>query len=123
MNATKSPADRPAYSEPNPTPTLYGFPLAAWRIPLAKQPSPLSARIYAEAYEVLTDPDGPTARLWAAEIEEDGYRALTGNLTLPQVVSLVSELPQRTIVRITGSAPSDAMRQEVVRALYAPPED
>lgn len=118
---TKTPADRPTYSDPSPR--LYGFPLAAWRIPLAKMPSPLSARIYGEAYEVLTDPDGPTARLWAAEIEEDGYRVLAGDLTLPQVVSLVSELPQRTIVRLTGRAPSDATRQEVVRALYAPPED
>lgn len=116
-----NPADRPTYSDPNPR--LYGFPLAAWRIPLAEQPSPLSARIYAEAYEVLTDPDGRTARLWAAEIEEEGYRALTGNLTLPQVVSLVSELPQRTIVRLTGRAPADATRQEVVRMLYTEPED
>lgn len=116
-----TPADRPACSDPSPR--LYGFPLAARRIPLAKTPSPLSARIYGEAYEVLTDPDGRTADLWAAEIEDEGYRALTASLTLPQVVSLVSELPQRTIVRITGRAPSDATRQEVVRALYAPPED
>lgn len=116
-----NPADRPTYSDPNPT--MYGFPLAAWRIPLAKQPSPLSARIYSEAYEVLTDPDGPTARLWAAEIEDEGYRALTRDLTLPQVVSLVSELPPRALVRITGVAPSDKARREVVRALYTEPED
>lgn len=116
-----NPADRPTYSDPNPT--MYGFPLSAWRIPLASQPSPLAARIYAEAYEVLTEPASKTARLWAAEIEEDGYRALTQNLTLPQVVSLVSELPPRVIVRITGRAPSDEARQEVVRGLYAPAED
>lgn len=108
-----NPADRPTYSDPNPR--LYGFPLSVWRIPIAKMPSPLSARIYGEAYEVLTDPDGRTA----AEIEEDGYRALT----LPQVVSLVSELPQRTIVRLTGRAPGDKARQEVVRMLYTEPED
>lgn len=114
-------ADRPAYSDPGPR--LYGFPLAAWRIPLAEQPSPLAARLYGEAYEVLTDPDGPTARLWAAEIEDEGYRALTQNLTLPQVVSLVAELPPRVIVRITGRAPADAAVREIVRMLYAPPED
>lgn len=107
----------------DPAPMLYGFPVAHWRVPLAKMPSPLSARVYAEACEVLTDPASETARLWAAEIEEDGYRALTANLTLPQVVSLVSELPARAIVRITGRAPSDATRQELVRALYAPAED
>ena len=116
-----NPADRPTYSDPNPM--LYGFPLAAWRIPLAKQPSPLAARIYSEAYEVLTDPASKTAALWAAEIEEDGYRALTANLTLPQVVSLVSELPARAIVRLTGRAPADATRQEIVRMLYTEPED
>lgn len=116
-----NPADRPTYSDPNPM--LYGFPLAVWRIPLAKMPSPLSARLYGEAHEVLTDPAGPTARLWADEIEEDGYRALTASLSLPQVVSLVAELPQRIFVRITGRAPSDAARQELVRALYTEPED
>lgn len=117
-----NPADRPAYSDPNPT--MYGFPCAAWRIPLAKMPSPLSARIYAEAYEVLTDPDGHKAALWAPDFEEEeGYRALTADLTLPQVISLVSELPPRTIVRLTGRRPTDEARQEVVRALYAPAED
>lgn len=105
------------------TDLLYGFPCAAWRIPLAKQPSPLAARIYGEAYEVLTDFHGHGADLWTAEIEEGGYRVLTQNLTLPQVVSLVSELPPRTIARLTGRRPTDAARQEVVRALYAPPED
>ena len=110
---------------PSPTtkaPTMYGHPLAVWRIPIARMGG-LSALAYGEAYAVLTDPDGPTARLWAPELEEDGYRALTANLTLPQVVSLVSELPQRTIVRITGRAPADATRQEVVRMLYTEPED
>lgn len=115
-----NPADRPTYSDPNPM--LYGWPLAVWRIPIAKMPG-LTALTYAEAYEVLTDPHGREAELWAAEIEEEGYRALTRDLTLPQVVSLVAALPQRTIVRITGRAPSDATRQEIVRALYAEPAD
>lgn len=105
-----------------PTDLLYGFPLAVWRIPIAEMPG-LTASFYAEAHEVLTDPDGSTARLWAAELEEEGYRALTRDLTLPQVVSLVSELPPRTIVRLTGRRPTDEARQETVRALYAPPED
>lgn len=109
-----NPADRPTYSDPNPR--LYGFPLAVWRIPIARMGG-LSALAYGEAYEVLT------ARLWAAEIEEEGYKVLTQNLTLPQVVSLVSELPQRTIVRLTGRAPGDGTRQEVVRMLYTEPED
>lgn len=113
-------ADRPTYSDPNPM--LYGFPLAAWRIPLAKMPG-LTASIYAEAYEVLTDPHGHKASLWEAELEEEGYKVLTASLTLPQVVSLVSELPQRTIVRLTGIAPSDKARQEIVRMLYTEPED
>ena len=113
---------RPAPA-PAPAPTMYGFPLAVWRIPIARQPSPLSARIYAEAYEVLTDPHGRTAALWADEIEDEGYRALTASLTLPQVVSLVSELPGRAIVRLTGRAPSDGTRQEIVRMLYTEPEN
>ena len=116
----RRPADRPAYSDPNPM--LYGFPLAVWRIPIARMGG-LSALAYGEAYEVLTDPDGSTPRLWAAELEEEGYKVLTQNLTLPQVVSLVSELPQRTIVRLTGRAPGDGTRQEVVRMLYTEPED
>lgn len=108
----------------DPNPRLYDFPLAAWRIPLAEMPSPLSARIYAEAYEVLTDPDGCTASLWEAELEKGGgYKVLTRNLALPQVVSLVSELPRRTIVRLTGRAPGDGTRQEIVRMLYTEPED
>lgn len=115
-----NPADQPTYSDP--IPMLYGFPLAVWRIPIAKMPG-LTALTYAEAYEVLTDPDGHKASLWEAELEEDGYRTLTRDLTLPQVVSLVAELPPRTIVRLTGRAPADATRQEIVRALYAPPED
>ena len=106
-----------------PQPTMYGFPCAAWRIPIAEQPSPLAARIYAEAYEVLTEPDGPTAAQWAAELEDGGYRAITSALALPQVVSLVSELPPRAIVRLTGRTPDDEARQEAVRMLYAPPED
>lgn len=105
-----------------PTDLLYGFPLAVWRIPIAEMPG-LTASFYAEAYKVLTDPDGHKASLWEAELEEEGYRALTASLTLPQVVGLVASLPQRTIVRLTGIAPSDAARQELVRALYAPPED
>ena len=115
-----NPADRPTYSDPNPM--LYGFPLAVWRIPIARMGG-LTALAYAEAYEVLTDPDGRKAALWDAEIEEDGYRALTSALALSQVVSLVSELPPRTIVRLTGIAPSDRARQGIVRMLYAPAED
>lgn len=105
-----------------PSDLLYGFPVRVWVIPTAAMPA-LTARLYAEALKVLTDPDGSTARQWAPELEEDGYRAITSALTLPQVVSLVSELPGRTIVRITGLVPCDKARQEVVRALYAPPED
>lgn len=120
MNTTQSPADRPTYSDP--APVLYGFPLAVWRIPIARMGG-LTALAYAEAYEVLTDPHGHKASLWEAELEEEGYKVLTQNLTLPQVVSLVSELPQRTIVRLTGRAPADATRQEVVRMLYTEPED
>lgn len=116
-----NPADRPTYSDPHPA--MYGFPCAVWRIPLAKQPSPLAASIYSEAYEVLTDPHGRKASLWEAELEEEGYKVLTRNLTLPQVVSLVSELPPRTIVRLTGRAPGDGTRQEIVRMLYTEPED
>ena len=115
-----NPADRPTYSDP--TPMLYGFPLAVWRIPTTGM-SGLTALTYAEAYEVLTDPHGREASLWEAELEEEGYRALTASLTLPQVVSLVSELPARAIVRLTGIAPSDRARQEIVRMLFVPAED
>lgn len=105
----------------NPRPTLYGFPAPMWVLP-RRAMTPFIRDVYTEAYEVLTDPHGSTAALWARELEEDGYRALTQNFTLPQVLSLVSELPPRTIVRLTGRAPDDAARQEVVRALYAPAE-
>lgn len=113
---------------PNPapaetrTPTLYGYPAAVRTLPQDGM-SPMIRRLYEDALAVLTEPDGPTARLWAAEIEEDGFRAITRNLTPPQVVSLVSELPARAIVRFTGIAPSDRARQEIVRALCAEPED
>lgn len=120
MNPTKSPADRPTYSDPNPA--LYGFPLAVWTLPQDSR-TPFLNRLYEDAYAVLTEPDGEIARQWAPEIEEDGLRAITAPLPLPQIVSLVSELPQRAIVRFTGIAPSDAARQEIVRALYAEPED
>lgn len=106
-----------------PSDLLYGFPVAHWRIPAADLPSPLTQRLYMEAREVLTEPDGPIARQWAAELSEDGYRAVTAPLSLPQVVSLVSELPPSAIVRLTGRTPDDAARQEVVRMLYAPVED
>ena len=112
----------PRPDAPATTPTLYGFPLAHWTQP-ADARTPFIGRLYAEAFEVLTDPDGPIARSWAAELEEGGYRAITAPLSLPQVVSLVSELPGRTIVRITGLVPCDKARQEIVRALYAPAED
>ena len=104
------------------TTTLYGFPCAHWTIP-ADARTPFIHRLYEDAFAVLTDPDGPTARLWAAEIEDEGFRAITAPLPLPQVISLVSELPGRVIVRLTGRAPGDKARQELVRALYAPPED
>ena len=114
-----NPADRPTYSDPNPM--LYGFPLAVWRIPIARMGG-LTALAYAEAYEVLTDPHGHKASLWEAELEEEGYKVLTQNLALPQVVSLVSELPSSAVVRLTGRRPTDGVRQEVVRMLYAPAE-
>lgn len=110
---TKAPTDRP---------TMYGFPLAHWTIRRDGM-TPLIGRLYEDAYAVLTDPDSPVAAQWQDELNEHGYRAITATLTLPQVVSLVSELPQRTIVRITGRAPSDAARQEIVRMLFAPAED
>lgn len=105
-----------------PTPAMYGYPLTDWTLP-ADTRTPLIHRLYEDALAVLTDPDGPIAVSWTDEIEEGGYRAITQNLTLPQVVSLVSELPAAVIVRITGRAPSDAARQAVVRMLFAPAED
>jgi hypothetical protein len=105
-----------------PSDLLYGFPLAHWTIRQDGMPA-LTARLYAEALKVLTEPDGEIARSWQDELDEHGYRAITSALTLPQVVSLVSELPGRTIVRITGLVPCDKARQEAVRALYAPAED
>lgn len=105
-----------------PAQTMYGFPLAHWTIP-ADARTPMIHRLYEDAYAVLTEPDGEIAAQWQDAMEEDGYRAITSALTLPQVVSLVSELPARAIVRLTGAAPSDAARQELVRVLFAPPED
>lgn len=108
-------------TNPAPIPTLYGFPAPMWVLP-RRALTPLIRDVYTEALAVLTEPDGPEARLWAAELEEDGYRALTQALSLPQVLSLVSELPPAVIVRLTGRTPDDDARQEVVRALYAPAE-
>lgn len=105
-----------------PAPTMYGFPCAHWTIP-ADARTPMINRLYEDAFAVLTEPDGEIAAQWQDELEEDGYRAITAPLPLPQVVSLVSELPARAIVRLTGRAPSDAMRQEIVRMLYTEPED
>ena len=105
-----------------PAQTMYGFPLAHWTLH-ADARTPMINRLYEDAYAVLTEPASKTARQWAPELEEDGYRAITQNLTLPQVVSLVSELPARAIVRLTGIAPSDRARQEIVRMLFAPAED
>lgn len=102
-----------------PTKTLYGFPLSAWRTPTEAM-TPLVRSLYTEALGALSDPMGPEARAWADELQSEGYRALTGALTLPRVLSLVSELSDATIVRLTGRAPTDEARQEVVRALYAP---
>ena len=105
-----------------PPDLLYGFPARVWVIPTAAMPA-LAARLYADAFAVLTEPDGEIARQWADAMDEHGYRAITSALTLPQVVSLVSELPPRTIARLIGRAPDDAARQEVVRMLFAPAED
>ena len=105
-----------------PTQTMYGFPCAHWTIP-ADARTPFIHRLYEDAFAVLTEPDGEIAAQWQDAMDEDGYRAITRNLTLPQVVSLVSELPARAIVRLTGIAPSDRARQEIVRMLFAPAED
>lgn len=117
MNATTTKA--PTATQ---VPAMYGFPLAHWTIP-ADARTPLIHRLYEDAYAVLTEPDGEIAAQWQDELNEHGYRAITQNLTLPQIVSLVSELPPRAIVALTGRAPTDEARQEAVRALYAPPED
>lgn len=105
-----------------PTQTMYGFPLAHWTLS-ADTRTPLIHRLYEDAYTVLTEPASKTARQWADAMDEDGYRAITAPLPLPQVASLVSELPARAIVRLTGIAPSDRARQEIVRMLFAPAED
>lgn len=107
---------------PATTPTMYGFPLAHWTIRRDSM-TPLIGRLYEDAYAVLTEPDGEIARSWQDELNEHGYRAITRNLTLPQVVSLVSELPPRTVARLTGRRPCDEGCQETVRMLYAPAED
>jgi len=110
---------------PNPNPTataMYGYPCAHWTLP-ADTRTPLIARLYEDAYAVLTEPDGEIAAQWADALEDEGYRAVTAPLSLPQIVSLVSELPGRAIARLTGRRPTDAARREVVRALYAPDED
>ena len=104
------------------TTTLYGFPCAHWAIP-ADRMTPMIHRLYEDAYAVLTEPDGEIAAQWQDELNEDGYRTITAPLSLPQIVSLVSELPPSAVVRLTGRAPSDAMRQEIVRMLFAPAED
>lgn len=108
--------------ETTKAPTMYGYPLPTWMLP-ADRMTPMIHRLYEDAYAVLTEPDGEIARSWRDAVDEDGYRAITANLSLPQVVSLVSELPGRTIVRLTGRTPDDAARQEVVRMLHAPTED
>lgn len=113
---------------PNPgtttttTTTMYGYPLPVWTLP-ADTRTPLIHSLYEDAYAVLTDPDGEIARSWQDAMDEDGYRAITAPLPLPQVVSLVSELPDRAVARLTGRRPTDGARQEAVRALYAPAED
>lgn len=112
----------PQPDAPATTPTMYGFPCAHWTIRQDGM-TPLIWRLYEDAYAVLTEPDGEIARSWRNAMDEDGYRAVTATLTLPQVVSLVSELPPSAIVRLTGRTPDDAGRQAVVRALYAEPED
>ena len=104
------------------TPALYGYPLAHWTLP-ADTRTPFIGRLYEDAYAVLTEPDGEIAAQWSDAMDEDGYRAITVPLPLPQICSLVSELPDRAIARLTGRAPTDEARQEVVRMLYAPAED
>lgn len=106
----------------DPSPMLYGYPCAVWTIPIAAM-GPLTARLYTEALAAIGDPASETARLWADELADQGYRAITHCLSLPQVVSLVSELPPRAIVRLTGRRPDDAARREAVRMLYTEPED
>lgn len=108
--------------ETTKAPAMYGFPLPTWTLPQDSR-TPFLNRLYEDAYAVLTEPDGEIAAQWQDAMDEGGYRAITQNLTLPQVVSLVSELPARAIVRLTGGAPTDRARQEIVRMLYAPPED
>ena len=103
-------------------PTMYGYPLPTWTLPQDSR-TPFLNRLYEDAFEVLTDLDSPVAAQWQDAMDEGGYRAITQNFTLPQVISLVSELPARAIVRLTGVAPSDRARQEIVRMLYAPAED
>lgn len=105
-----------------PAQTMYGFPCAHWTLPSDTR-TPLIHRLYEDAFAVLTEPDGEIAAQWADALEEDGFRAITAPLPLPQVVSLVSELPDRAIARLTGRRPTDGARQEAVRALYAPAED
>ena len=108
---------------PAPAPaTMYGFPLPTWTLPQDSR-TPFIGRLYEDAFAVLTEPDGEIARSWQDAMDEDGFRAITAPLPLPQVVSLVSELPPTAIVRLTGRTPDDAARQEAVRMLYAPAED
>lgn len=102
-------------------PTLYGYPCPVWVLPNSTM-TPLIQGLYSDALEVLIDPQGPVANAWAAEIEEEGYRAITAPLSLPIIHSLVAELPDRAIARLTGRRPTDAARQEAVRSLYAPVE-
>ena len=105
-----------------PQPTMYGFPLPTWTQP-ADARTPMINRLYEDAYAVLTEPDGEIARSWQDAMDEDGYRALTQNLSLPQVVSLVSELPAPAVVRLTPRADHAAAPHDIVRALDAPAED
>lgn len=105
-----------------PAQTMYGFPLAHWTIRQDGMTT-LIGRLYEDAYAVLTEPDGEIAAQWRDAMDEGGYRAITQNLTLPQVVSLVSELPARAVARLTGRRPTDGARQEAVRMLFAPAED
>lgn len=112
---TKAPA-------PTLTPAMYGYPLHVWTLP-ADSRTPFLNRLYEDAFAVLTEPDGEIAAHWADALEGDGYRAITAPLPLPQIVSLVSELPDRAVAHLTGRRPTDAARQETVRMLYAPTED
>ena len=52
----------PQATHSDPNPTMYGFPCAVWTLPRDTR-TPFLNRLYEDACAVLTDPDGPTARI------------------------------------------------------------